>query len=152
MTLSELSFKTNESIGCFKKSYQGQRKNPIVRQNEDGTYGLTQRASDITDECFYTFSVKNEEDKDIIGMKQIILYTAACTKTSSDEKDYRVNNFMKKYDIGDKGFVYLSEFRQFFLDSVINGNELALRNNFENLGYAPNLEKLPVNGDDDNVL
>ena len=58
---------------------------------------------------------------------------------------------MKKYDTDGKGFVYLKEFRQFFLDSVINGNELALRNNFENLGYAPNLEKLPINGDDDNI-
>lgn len=58
---------------------------------------------------------------------------------------------MKKYDKGEKGFILFDEFKAFFIDSVTGGNELTLRNNFENLGYGPNLEKLPVNGDDDNV-
>lgn len=80
------------------------------------------------------------------------MYTSACTNTSCDEKDYRVTNFMQKYDKDNKGFVYLEEFMKFFIDSVTGGNELALRNNFENLGYGPNLEKLPVSGDEDNIL
>lgn len=151
-TLSELNFKNNETLGAFKKSIKiTQRKALIVEDDaETGQPRLTPCAEQIAEEIFNRYAIEGENGEKGLGLEQLIQYTIDCTNTACDAKDHRVVNFMAKYDPEQRGFVNLEAIQKFYLDSVVAGSELTLRNNFENLGYGPNLKRLPDQGDDPN--
>lgn len=151
-TLSELNFKNNETLGAFRKSIKITQRKALIVENdpETGQPRLTGCAEQIAEEIFNRYAVENENGEKVIGLEQLIQYTIDCTNTTCDAKDHRVVNFMAKYDPEKRGVVKLEAILKFYLDSVVGGSELTLRNNFENLGYGPNLKRLPDQGDDPN--
>ena len=129
-TLADLKLKNNENLGAFKKSMYVQRKEAIVMDDTvSGEPKLTTMAQDSIQEIFNRYSIEKDGIK-IMNKEISIEFTKECTATSADEKDHRVVAFWKNYDSEDTGFVTLDRFEKFFLDAVVNGNELTLRLNF----------------------
>jgi hypothetical protein len=150
-TLAELSFKNNETLGAFRKSNTLVQKATLVEDDrETGKPRLSEVANIVGQEIFDRYCSTNEDGLKIMNIQNLVNYTAECTATKCDDKDHRVVDFLKKYDLETRGYVLPDDLKQFYVDAVVKGSELTLRNNLENLGYGPNLKKLPVNGRDTN--
>lgn len=158
VTLKELKFESNESLGIFRRSAYHTRRGPIVVDNEKtGEPELTQVAERAVSEIFNEFSEISEKTggQRMMTQELCIEFTHKVTKSTSSIDDPRVIEILKKFSVDSNAaekMIDLNGLKRFCINSCTMGKEETLRNNFRTLGYAQDLKRFPKDGEPDNIL